>query len=197
VKMSKVEKKFVNTRRHAQGNIRVLKRLFNHLDLQNIKNALEIGCGAGMLSNYLTQDYDIKVVGTDVDPEQIEIANKYFKGNKNLSFSVESAADLPFENDRFDMVLIFKVLHHINDWPKVLNEIGRVLKPNGYFVFSDFAYSKLLKKSLQSIVKNYGLYTLDDIIKHLSKNNITVIHREKSFGILFTPHNMLFKKVST
>ena len=197
MKMSKFEKKFVNTQRHAQGNIRVIKRLFNHLDLRNVKDALEIGCGVGMLSDYLAQNYNMNIAGIDVDPEQIEIANEYYKENRKLSFSVESATDLPFENDRFDMVLIFKVLHHINDWPEAINEIGRVLRPNGYFVFSDFAYSKILKIPLQPIVKNYGLYTLDDIIESLLKNNITVVHREKSIGILFKIHNILFKKTST
>ncbi len=42
MKMSKLEKKFVNTRKHAQGNIRVIERLFKNLDLRNIKDVFDV-----------------------------------------------------------------------------------------------------------------------------------------------------------
>ena len=48
MKMGKLEKKFVNSKRHAQTNIELIERLFDRIDLQNITNVLEIGCGAGI-----------------------------------------------------------------------------------------------------------------------------------------------------
>lgn len=196
MKMGKFEKIFVNSKRHAKGNIRIIERLFSYLDLKEIKNALEIGCGVGMLSDYLSQKYDINIFGIDVDPEQIEVAKEYFKDNKKLSFSVESAIDLPFDNSSFDMVLSFKILHHISGWQSVLKEVQRVLKPNGILVFSDFAYVPFLKKVLKPVVKNYGVYTLADIINYLVKFNFQIIHQEKSLEFMFGMHNILFQKFS-
>lgn len=196
MKMGDLEKRLVNSKRHAQANVKVIERLFPYLDLKGINNVLEIGCGIGMLSDYLSRSYDMKVVGIDVDAEQIEIAIKFLTDNNKLSFAVESATDLPFDNSAFDMVLSFKVLHHISKWETVLNEVNRVLKPKGVFVFSDFCYTPFLKRILSPFVKNYGLYTLDDLIGYLTGMDIAVIHQEKSMPFILPRHDILFRKGS-
>ena len=196
MKMWKSEKIFVNSRRHAKENIRITERLFSYLDLEEINNVLEIGCGIGMLSSYLSQKYDMNVFGIDVDHEQIKIARKYLKDNTKLSFSVESATNLPFENYSFDMVLSFNVIHHISDWKNVLKEVHRVLRPFGVFAFSDFAYTAFIKRVFVQIVKNYGLYTVAEIIDYLAGINFQIIHQEKSSTFIFRNHNILFRKSS-
>lgn len=197
MKMTKLEKLFVNTQRHAQGNIRIVEQMFRSLSLQNIKTVLEIGCGVGMLTEYLAQQYNMKVMGTDVDPDQIEIARRNNLGNENLSFGVESATSLSCENQQFDMVLCFKVLHHINNWTAALQQVARVLKPGGYFLLSDFAYTNLGKRVLSPLAKNYGIYTKDDVVEQLAELNIVVKYQMKAMGlILFKPCHMLFQKAT-
>ena len=196
MKMGKFEKIFVNSKRHAKGNIRVIERLFSCLELKGIENVLEIGCGIGMLSDYLSKNYEMNVVGTDIDAEQIEIGEKYFKDNDKLSFSVESATSLAFGNSVFDMILSFKVLHHIDDWKTVLKEVNRVLKPEGIFVFSDFCYTPFMKKILQPFAKNYGLYTINDILAYLSGIDFKVIHQRQAMPFFFASHDILFQKSS-
>lgn len=44
---------------------------------------------------------------------------------------------LPFENDVFDLVTIFGVLHHVPNVTVVLNELSRVLKPGGYMLLRE------------------------------------------------------------
>ena len=66
------------------------------------------------------------------------------------------------------MVLSFNVIHHISGWKNVLKEVHRVLRPAGVFVFSDFAYTAFLKRVFMPIVKNYGLYTVAEIIDYLA-----------------------------
>jgi ubiquinone/menaquinone biosynthesis C-methylase UbiE len=45
---------------------------------------------------------------------------------------IQDAEDLSqFENESKDVVIIFGVLHHIPNWRKAIDEITRVLKPNG------------------------------------------------------------------
>jgi ubiquinone/menaquinone biosynthesis C-methylase UbiE len=142
MKIGKFEKKFVNSKRHAQKNIELIERLFKHIDLKNISNVLEIGCGIGITAEHLYNKYNMNVVGTDVDPEQIMFAKKHQKESKQLKFMELDATILPFENQEFDMVISMFVLHHIGSWDKTLTEISRVLKPNGYFIFYDLAYSR-------------------------------------------------------
>ena len=40
---------------------------------------------------------------------------------------------LPFENSKFCLISAFMVLHHVRPIEKLLSEISRILKPNGYF----------------------------------------------------------------
>ena len=154
--MGRFEKKFVNSKRHAQKNIELIEQLFKHIDLENISNVLEIGCGVGITAVHLHDKYDMSVMGTDVDPEQIMLAKKHHKESKRLKFMESDATTLPFENQEFDMVLSFFVLHHIGSWDKALTEISRVLKPNGYFIFYDLTYSRFTTRLFKRIAKKYG-----------------------------------------
>jgi len=194
MKMGKFEKTFVNSKRHAKGNIRVIEQLFPYLDLKGIQTVLEIGCGVGMLCDHLSQVYDMNVVGIDVDPEQIKIAKKHYSNNHKLSFSVKTATSLPFDNSTFDMILSFKVIHHISDWESVLNEVSRVLRPKGIFVFSDFSYAPFCKKILKPFGKNYVLYTIDDIVRYLDGLDMQVIHQNKSMPFIFLRYDIIFEK---
>jgi len=47
------------------------------VDLENISNVLEIGCGVGITAVHLHNKYNMDIVGTDVDPEQIMLAKKH------------------------------------------------------------------------------------------------------------------------
>jgi len=194
MKMSKVEKRFVNTRWHAQKNVKLIERLFSKLDLASITRILEIGCGAGILAAHLSTTHEMIVVGTDVDPEQIEIARMYHQENENLKFIDADATRLPFLDNEFDMVLSFHVLHHIGKWDRALEEINLVLKPQGYFILSDFAYSRLTTKLLTRIVKTYGIYTIDDLTHFLTGHNFEVVHKEKRYEAVMKNYSIVFQK---
>jgi ubiquinone/menaquinone biosynthesis C-methylase UbiE len=98
------------------------------LDLQN-KDVLEIGCGSGYGAYLLNQLQPKSYVGLDVMTEQLELARKNYP---QFQFLIQDAEDLSqFENESKDVVIIFGVLHHIPNWRKAIDEITRVLKPNG------------------------------------------------------------------
>ena len=193
MKMTKLEKKFVNSRRHAQRNIKLIDRVFSQLNLDDISKILEIGCGAGFVSNYLVEKYGLNVTGTDFDPEQIELAKKHHEKTDKLKFFQADAAKLPFNNNEFDMILSINVFHHIFLWQNALKEVDRVLKQKGVFAFADFAYSKLTVNLFSQIVKNYGLYAIHDIIQFFNNQNYQIIYKKKSIGI-FNSYRIVFQK---
>jgi ubiquinone/menaquinone biosynthesis C-methylase UbiE len=196
MKMSKLEKKFVNSRSHAQRNLKLLGPLLHQIDLDHITQILEIGCGAGIVAATLKEKYNMNVTGTDVDPEQIEMAKKYHQESETLRFFEADATRLPFENRQFDMVLSLQVFHHVGDWQAALGEVNRVLKPKGYFVLGDLAFSRFLTTMLRPIVKNYGLYTIDDIITAMRGNRFETLYREGPQGLLLKRCRLVFQKSS-
>ena len=191
-----LEKKFINSKRHAQKNIELIERLFEHIEFQNIRHVLEIGCGIGVTAAHLHNKYNMSVIGTDLDPEQIMLAKNHHKENKRLKFMELDATALPFENQEFDMVLSMFVLHHIGSWDKTLTEISRVLKLNGHLIFYDLAYSRFTTRLLKRIVKKYGVYTIHDIITILKSNNIESVYKEKPHGVTMKNYAVVFQKKS-
>ena len=93
------------------------------------KDILEIGCGNGYGGYLLNQLGPKSYIGLDVMEEQIELARRKYP---QYQYIVQDATDLSqFANASKDVVIIFGVLHHIPEWRKTIDEIARVLKPNG------------------------------------------------------------------
>ena len=130
MKLSKPEFRAMQSLPRKLGQRFFEKPLFKHmgLDLYN-KDVLEIGCGSGYGAYLLNQLAPKSYLGLDVMEEQIALAKKKYP---QFQFIVQGAEDLSqFADASKDTVIIFGVLHHIPDWRKAIDEIIRVLKPNG------------------------------------------------------------------
>lgn len=96
------------------------------------KKVLEIGCSVGTdLSQFAKAGAD--VTGIDLTEAGINLAKKRFEvlGLKGNLLTAD-AENLPFENETFDLVYSFGVLHHTPDTKKAINEEAfRVLKKGG------------------------------------------------------------------
>jgi ubiquinone/menaquinone biosynthesis C-methylase UbiE len=100
---------------------------------------LEIGGGVGAMAQHLLRTFpDLQVVETDFDAEMCSAAARTL-GPFGTRASVEQAdaTRLPFDDDRFDFVLTFLMLHHTGDWRQALREAIRVLRPDGRLVGFD------------------------------------------------------------
>jgi ubiquinone/menaquinone biosynthesis C-methylase UbiE len=112
-------------------------------ELSNIKASdlvLDVGCGLGGTARYLAEQYRCKVKGIDLTQEYISVGTK-LTALVNLDDRVKlrhgSALDIPYEDERFDIVWTQHVQMNIADKRRFYSEIGRVLKPGGRFLFHD------------------------------------------------------------
>lgn len=106
--------------------------VIKHLVSKNGKiptTILEVGCNAGHLSGLLhTLFPKAKITGIDVYGASIEEAKKRYPG---ITFKVADAHKLPFKDNSFGLVVCSETIEHVIDPKKVLEEINRVLKPDG------------------------------------------------------------------
>jgi len=99
--------------------------------------ALEIGAGTGYFSlNLLRAGVVGEAVATDISPGMLA---KLERSADELGVAVETAAceaaELPFEDDSFDLVFGHAVLHHLPDLARAFGEFRRVLRPGGVVTF--------------------------------------------------------------
>jgi len=117
------------------------------------KTVLEVGCGDGYGSFYLTK-VAAKVIGVDYESDIILRAQKEYKAD-NLKFICMDAIELGFEDNSFDIICAFQVIEHIPEDKllKFLAGIKRVLSDEGKFYLSTLNLEHAVK-SLLTYKKN-------------------------------------------
>jgi ubiquinone/menaquinone biosynthesis C-methylase UbiE len=96
-------------------------------------DVLEIGSGSGaMAAELLARFPDIRLTATDYDDSMVEVArDRLGEFGERVEVQQADATQLPFDDESFDAVLSFIMLHHVMDWEKALAEAVRVLRPGG------------------------------------------------------------------
>ncbi|HSG99582.1 MAG TPA: class I SAM-dependent methyltransferase, partial [candidate division Zixibacteria bacterium] len=172
----------------------VLQTYLSALDLRRGARALEIGCGAGMVADYLAEAFGVEVAATDADPEQIALAESHFSDSPGVSFAVADATALPFAAESFDVAISLMTLHHIPRWDLALAEIARTLKPGGRAVLRDIALSAGAVALARPFKSRFGIYTADDALCRSEAHGLSVQEFSEPGGLLFSEFHLLLKK---
>ena len=97
---------------------------------------LDIGCGGGMLTNFLAQQGH-SVFGIDLSANSLKNAQR-MDTTQTVSYQKANAYALPFPEKKFDVVCAMDVLEHVEDCERLIKEASRVLKKGGLFFFHTF-----------------------------------------------------------
>jgi len=152
-----------------------------HLDGVDI---LELGCGTAELTRQIANSGDAcKVTAMEVDEIQ-HAKNLHITDMPNVRFVLGGAEAIPAEDDRFDVVLMFKSLHHVplEHLDKAMSEIRRVLKPNGCAYISEpiFAgdFNEILRQFHDEETVRRAAF---DAVKHAVMNGRFTLLAERFF----------------
>jgi 2-polyprenyl-6-hydroxyphenyl methylase/3-demethylubiquinone-9 3-methyltransferase len=116
--------------------------LAEHVEARSI---LEVGCGDGQLANALVAHFpEARYVGIDIAPD----VGRLYRGDpERASFaSVDSGSFLDSTSERFDLVLLVDVLHHV---PRplrdgVLDDVRELTADGGHYAVKDWIRSRSL-----------------------------------------------------
>jgi ubiquinone/menaquinone biosynthesis C-methylase UbiE len=132
---------------------------FKNLDV------LEVGSGRGGGASYLAKTFNPKsICGIDISSNAIDLCNSLYDQN-NLSFKVGDSENLPFLNNSIDVIFNIESSHCYPSFENFIDEIIRVLKPGGYFVYCDLLISKNYNEHIKCFNKKY--------LKLISNTDIT------------------------
>lgn len=103
---------------------------------------LDGGSGAGRGSLYMATHGAASVDAVDISPLNVGSTAKMLMslGYQSLTAHEASLTDLPFEDETFDVVWSYGVIHHTDNPPKALSELARVCKVGGRLIF--FLYGR-------------------------------------------------------
>ena len=99
------------------------------------KKVLDVACGAGYGSALMSRRAT-DVCGVDISTAAITHASSMYANRANLQFFEASCTQLPFDSARFEVVVSFETIEHIAEQAEFLDEIKRVLKPDGVLILS-------------------------------------------------------------
>ena len=101
-------------------------------------NLLDVATGSGGFITFLLDNIRdfTEIIGIDHSLRPLDAARKTFI-RENIHFLQMDAARMEFPDHHFDTVCIANSLHHMQDLPAVLTEMGRVCKPGGQVILSE------------------------------------------------------------
>jgi 2-polyprenyl-3-methyl-5-hydroxy-6-metoxy-1,4-benzoquinol methylase len=113
--------------------LKFIEKAGKYLKVNDI--VLDFGCGTGLVCNELAENVKM-VYAIDISSEMIEIARNKAFGRKihNINYVYTTIFDERFKRDSLDVIIVFNVLHLLEDSQKAIQRIYELLKPGGLII---------------------------------------------------------------
>ena len=129
------------------------------------KDVLEVACGSGQGLGLINNSAN-SITGGDVSPEVLKTALEHYE--KRIPLSVFDAEKMPFEDNKFDVIIIFEAIYYLQNFSIFLNECRRVLRQDGAILIS------MPNSSLTDFNRSpysYDYYDIEELRNILKANN--------------------------
>ena len=147
-----------------------LEKLLELLHSAENKSILDLGCGAGIISEHLHHVTGAKVTGIDFAPMAISLANKRTVNNDNVIFLEGDLNNLTLPNEKYDYIIMIDTLYFIADFHTFIQRLLSALNQDGQMIF--FYTSRIDKNN----ANNLTLPDESTLGKVLKKADLTFKH---------------------
>jgi len=153
---------------HGMMDMAQLEKLLEVLNLQENSRVLELGCGNGFITEYISDVTGAHITGVDYSKTAIKNAVERTKNKKEkLSFLCQDIKKMDFSKGVFDVVIVIDTLHFVENIDEMVKKMKNSLKPNGQMgiFFTQRIFSDDLKDWLQpentQLAQSLKKYNLD------------------------------------
>ena len=117
--------------------------ILKELEKEKWDTLLDAGCGPAPMITLLSKKYPERhYTGIDLTPKMIEKARE--KKIPNTEFVVGDCENLPFESNKFDVIICSNSFHHYPNPQNFFNSVYRCLKKNGRLILRDYTGNSLI-----------------------------------------------------
>ncbi|KAI0491653.1 hypothetical protein KFK09_025913 [Dendrobium nobile] len=123
----------------STGGIETTKEFVAKLELKTGQKVLDVGCGIGGGDFYMSENFDVDVVGIDLSINMISFALERAIGCKySIEFEVADCTKKTYPDETFDVIYSRDTILHIQDKPALFRSFFKWLKPGGKVLISDY-----------------------------------------------------------
>jgi ubiquinone/menaquinone biosynthesis C-methylase UbiE len=125
--------------------INLKERSYNFFREINNGTIIDLGCGAGndVIELAKVIGEHVKIIGVDHDPVMLQQGKNDSKGIGNVDFILSEAWPLPFEDETISGLRTERVIQHLKNPEKVIQEINRILKKDHPLVIIETDWQSL------------------------------------------------------
>ncbi|XP_031404514.1 phosphoethanolamine N-methyltransferase 1-like [Punica granatum] len=126
----------------STGGIETTKEFVEKLELKPGQKVLDVGCGIGGGDFYMSEKYEVEVLGIDLSVNMISFALERAVGLKcTVEFEVADCTTKEYPENSFDVIYSRDTILHIQDKPGLFRSFFKWLKPGGKVLISDYCRS--------------------------------------------------------
>lgn len=139
---------------------------------------LDVACGAGALVAELAPVVE-RAVGADLSSRMLEIGRARAGADSSAEFVAAPSDALPFEDGSFTAVVCTTALHHFPDPQRSIDDMARVLAPDGRLVIGDACRDSVSAKLADPLFRHFekghvGLQRMRDIEAMIARAGLRV-----------------------
>jgi cyclopropane fatty-acyl-phospholipid synthase-like methyltransferase len=117
---------------HGFTNLEQLELLLQVIQLGSAQRVLDLGCGNGMIAEYLSDCRGAHITGLDYIPQAISQAQQRTAAKSDrLAFIVGDINQLELSRSAFDVILSIDTIYFSKDYTATLRELKAALRPSG------------------------------------------------------------------
>lgn len=144
-----------NTYTTREADMTWKQTIRNLVPMDQVTNALDIGCGGGIYSKALVDMGIPYVTGVDFSKAILEGARENCKNYHNITFVYGNAFDTGLDSSSFQLILERALIHHLDDLISCFKEVYRLLEHKGMFIVQDRTPEDCLLKGDNSHIRGY------------------------------------------
>lgn len=178
------------------GGLELTKHALNLCDLPKSSRIVDVGCGAGVSTEYLKNQYS-SVIGIDLSFKLLQAAkNRY----SDLTLIQATATHLPFLSNSIDVILVECSLSVFAHTAVILDEFHRILRKNGFLIITDlYAQNPSGLAKLKNMIPSSclsGSFVKDELDSILNRKGFQISNWEDHSEVIYSHYCKAFHNSS-